>query len=740
MVDRRRIGDLHRFVIVAGLSGAGKSQAMNSFEDLGFYRHRQSAAGARAGAPRPGARRGRERLAIAPEMRMEARSGTSSTRRRASTRARLRCRSVLEAATSAHPALQRNAPEHPLGSRRGFLDAIVRDVSTGAVARRADLVYSDTIDFADLKERIANAFAGGATRRCCRHADRFRLQVRTPARRRPVFDVRFLPNPTTSPVAGRLGRRSLWSRHFSKPIPRRRAFLRAARVAAGVSDSALRRRRQVASYRSPSAVPAGARSVYVAKRVGAHLASDAGIDGDLDDGIVRPVTRPSLRSPLVLSRPRRQALAARDVVGVILARQRRARWLTAEGSNIGINEFVDRSRRLHVARAGSVRSSWPGRRVRRRRDSAVDPLDRRRDDAARQDTIVDALLDDRACGAAIISWRSAAARDSRLCCAASSATPRNLTAVVTVSDDGGSSGRLQKEFGILPPGDIRNCLVALADDEAMVTDLFRYRFSEGEGLTGHSFGNLFLAAMTGITGNFDRAIKESSRVLNIKGRVLPATSTSSAARDVRRRHGRAKGDDDLAATKTPIARSRSIPRAPRRSRSHRRDPRCRCDRARSGFALHLDLAQSARRPASPTKSRARARVKIYICNVMTQPGETDGFTAVDARQDAARAGGRARLRLRRSSTSEPPKRLRDAYAEEGQVPVAPDVAASKRSEFAPCAPASSARPDTLRHDSAAAWPTSCSDSSTTRRATRVVRDASGRRRRRRARDERPPRQ
>ncbi|HEY1428555.1 MAG TPA: gluconeogenesis factor YvcK family protein, partial [Candidatus Tumulicola sp.] len=99
----------------------------------------------------------------------------------------------------------------------------------------------------------------------------------------------------------------------------------------------------------------------------------------------------------------------------------------------------------------------------------------------------------------------------------------NLTAVVTVSDDGGSSGRLQKELGVLPPGDIRNCLVALADDEAMVTDLFRFRFTEGEGLSGHSFGNLFLAAMSGVTGNFDRAIKESSRVLNIVGRVLPAT-------------------------------------------------------------------------------------------------------------------------------------------------------------------------------------------------------------------------
>ena len=98
----------------------------------------------------------------------------------------------------------------------------------------------------------------------------------------------------------------------------------------------------------------------------------------------------------------------------------------------------------------------------------------------------------------------------------------------------------------MPPGDIRNCLVALADDEAMVTDLFRYRFSEGEGLTGHSFGNLFLAAMTGITGNFDRAIKESSRVLNIKGRVLPATlERVRLLRDLRRWYGGTRRDDDL---------------------------------------------------------------------------------------------------------------------------------------------------------------------------------------------------
>ena len=139
-----------------------------------------------------------------------------------------------------------------------------------------------------------------------------------------------------------------------------------------------------------------------------------------------------------------------------------------------------------------------------------------------QDSIVDALLDMRLRrGYKIVAIGGGTGLSTLLRGLKRYTT--NLTAVVTVSDDGGSSGRLQKELGVLPPGDIRNCLVALADDEALVTDLFRYRFSEGEGLTGHSFGNLFLAAMTGITGNFDRAIKESSRVLNIKGRVLPAT-------------------------------------------------------------------------------------------------------------------------------------------------------------------------------------------------------------------------
>ncbi|HEY7268790.1 MAG TPA: gluconeogenesis factor YvcK family protein, partial [Dehalococcoidia bacterium] len=99
----------------------------------------------------------------------------------------------------------------------------------------------------------------------------------------------------------------------------------------------------------------------------------------------------------------------------------------------------------------------------------------------------------------------------------------NLTAIVTVGDDGGSSGRLRRELGVLPPGDVRNCIAALAEAEPLMTKLFQYRFNEGSGLEGHSFGNLFIVAMSAITGNFEEAVRETSRVLAVRGLILPST-------------------------------------------------------------------------------------------------------------------------------------------------------------------------------------------------------------------------
>ena len=204
------------------------------------------------------------------------------------------------------------------------------------------------------------------------------------------------------------------------------------------------------------------------------------------------------------------------IFGAILVVNGVIRWLTAEGAHLEINQvvddFVDDFMPLSLlpylfVGIGALCIFFGIRQWMRAIVVAVMPDNK--------DRIVDALFDMRLRrGYKIVAIGGGTGLSTLL--RGLKRYTSNLTAVVTVSDDGGSSGRLQKELGILPPGDIRNCLVALADDEALVTDLFKYRFAEGEGLMGHSFGNLFLAAMTGITGNFARAIKESSRVLNVK--------------------------------------------------------------------------------------------------------------------------------------------------------------------------------------------------------------------------------
>lgn len=201
-----------------------------------------------------------------------------------------------------------------------------------------------------------------------------------------------------------------------------------------------------------------------------------------------------------------------------------------------------------------------------------------------------------------------------------------LTALVTVTDDGGSSGRLRDEFQILPPGDIRNCLVALAEDEQLLTRLFRYRFRGRGQLGGHSFGNLFLTALTGVTGDFLEAIRLSSEVLAIKGRIFPSTMTNVRLE--------AELDDG-----TIIRGETRITKAPRPIRAVRLDPPdCR--------PLQETLAAIARAdvivigpgslftslipnllvrgiPQAIVQSPAK---KIYVCNIMTQPHETTGYT------------------------------------------------------------------------------------------------------------------
>ena len=140
----------------------------------------------------------------------------------------------------------------------------------------------------------------------------------------------------------------------------------------------------------------------------------------------------------------------------------------------------------------------------------------------------------------------------------------NLTAIVTVADDGGSSGVLRRELGVLPPGDVRNCIAALADAEPLVTKLFQYRFEEGDGLAGHSFGNLFIVAMSGVVGNFEDAIRQTSRVLAVRGQIIPSTLDDVTLCARRLTRGRSRGSPTSAprsATATTFPHPRGVPGA-----------------------------------------------------------------------------------------------------------------------------------------------------------------------------------
>jgi uncharacterized cofD-like protein len=274
----------------------------------------------------------------------------------------------------------------------------------------------------------------------------------------------------------------------------------------------------------------------------------------------------------------------------------------------------------------------------------------------------------------------------------------NLTAIVTVSDDGGSSGRLQKELGVLPPGDVRNCLVALADDEALVTDLFRYRFTEGEGLSGHSFGNLFLAAMSGITGNFDRAIKESSRVLNVVGRVLPATLGMVKLCAELDDGTIVEGESKISAARRPIKRVFFDPPGSAAPLDEVIDAIRDADAIVLGpGSLFTSIVPNLLVSRIAQEIADAHAVKMYVCNVMTQPGETDGMSAAD-HLEALLANAGTRVCDYVIVNAEAPSRLLAAYAEEGQVPVKPDMAKIAELGFEPIDAAVISETETVRHD------------------------------------------
>lgn len=205
----------------------------------------------------------------------------------------------------------------------------------------------------------------------------------------------------------------------------------------------------------------------------------------------------------------------------------------------------------------------------------------------------------------------------------------NITAIVTVADDGGSSGRLRQEFGVLPPGDIRNCLAALADQEKLLTELFQYRFRAGNGLVGHSFGNLFLTAMSEITGDLERAIAASSQVLAVRGRVLPATLSDVCLWAQLEDGRRIEGESNITAANGKIIKIGCTPERPPALPAvlkaiHEADyiiigP----------GSLYTSIIPNLLVPEIADAIAKTSVPRIYVCNIMTQPGETVGYTVGD---------------------------------------------------------------------------------------------------------------
>jgi len=206
---------------------------------------------------------------------------------------------------------------------------------------------------------------------------------------------------------------------------------------------------------------------------------------------------------------------------------------------------------------------------------------------------------------------------------------KDITAIVTVTDDGGSSGRLRKDFNILPPGDIRNCIVSLAEPNSLISELFQYRFKGKSDLSGHSFGNLFITAMTEITGSFAKGILEASHVLAIKGKVLPSTLENVVLGAKFTDGTQVLGQTKIVAYSNPIEKVFLVPdNPPAYTGVLKTFKEADIIILGPGSLFSSIIPNLLVKGVAQSIKKSKAR-KIYICNIMTQPGETDNFTVAD---------------------------------------------------------------------------------------------------------------
>ena len=271
----------------------------------------------------------------------------------------------------------------------------------------------------------------------------------------------------------------------------------------------------------------------------------------------------------------------------------------------------------------------------------------------------------------------------------------NITAIVTVTDDGGSSGRLRGDLGILPPGDIRNCLVALADKESLMERVLQYRFREGE-MAGHNLGNLFLAALSDMSGGFYTGIQELSKVLAVRGRVLPATLQNVCVGAKLSDGTTVLGECSVSSSDQKIkhiflepAECQPLPEALKALQE--------ADGIILGpGSLYTSVLPNLLVNGIPEAIKKSKAVKIYVCNVMTQPGETKNYTAGQHLKAIINHAGLI-VDYAVVNTGAIPERLISRYRQEGAAPVEADVKKIARLGVKPVAENFVLESDVVRH-------------------------------------------
>lgn len=250
----------------------------------------------------------------------------------------------------------------------------------------------------------------------------------------------------------------------------------------------------------------------------------------------------------------------------------------------------------------------------------------------------------------------------------------NITAIVTMADDGGSSGRLRRELGVLPPGDIRNCLVALADNGALLSKLFQYRFSAGDGLAGHSFGNLFLTAMSDLSGSFDKGIIESSKVLAIHGEVLPVT-LANVNLSARLKNGKLiRGQNAISNTDQPIDKIMLIPmsRPPAGPKVLNAIKEAKVIVLGPG-SLYTSVIPNLLVRGVKEAVVSSSAIKIYVCNIMTQAGETNNYPVSEHIKAIVNHGGKKIIDYVVANNGTVLQSLAKRYAYQNSYPVVIDT-------------------------------------------------------------------